>query len=396
MGAKASGKQPQVGTIADDTIAGGTMLHLDLPTTGELAHLARRRPDVAVSIYLPTTPVSTETDPDRLLLKNLARDALAEALEGGADKRRVAAIRTEIDDLLADVTFWRHQANGLVLLATPDEIRTYRVATALAPEAEVSDRFHLKPLMRTMNYFDACYVLALSEGAVRLIEVPADLPPAEVEIPGMPGDVTSVGRARSLTDSSGDRSTGNEAERVRVRHYCRAIDASLRGLLSGGDIPLIVAAVSRIGDIYASVNSYPSLAQQRIDGNPDRRSVAELASGARTILAGLQDDRIARWHDTFAERRGQDRATTDLDRIARAATFGVVDSLLVDMDQVIEGSIDGDGLISVSTTGTPSTYGVTDEIARRVLLTGGEVLVVRSDEIPDASEPIAATLRYAF
>jgi hypothetical protein len=372
------------------------MLHLDLPTTGELADLARRRADVAVSIYLPTTPVSTETDPDRLLLKNLARDALAAATGVGADKRRVAAIRAEIDDLLADVMFWRHQANGLVVLATPDEIRTYRVATALAPEVEVSDRFHLKPLMRTMNYFDACYVLALSEGAVRLLEVPADLPPVEVEVPGMPDDAASVGRARSLTDSSGDRSTGNEAERVRLRHYCRAIDASVRGLLSGGDVPLILASVSGIGDIYRSVNSYPHLATERIEGNPDRRTAAELAAAARTILDEMHDDRVALWHDTFAERRGQDRATTDLGRIARAATFGAVDSLLVDMDQVIEGSIDDDGRISLSESGTSATYGVTDEIARRVLLTGGEVLVVRSDEIPEATEPIAATLRYAF
>lgn len=372
------------------------MLHLDLPTTGELADLARRRADVAVSIYLPTTPISVETEPDRLLLKNLARDAIAAASESGVDKRRVAAIRAEFDDLLADVMFWRYQANGLVVLATPDEIRTFRVATALDPEFEVSDRFHLKPLMRTMNYFDACYVLALSEGAVRLIEVPADLQPTEIEVPGMPADAASVGRGRSLSDSSGDRSTGNEAERVRLRHYCRAIDASIRGLLSGGDVPLIIASVSGMGDIYRSVNSYPHLATQRIEGNPDRRTAADLANAARTILDEMHDDRIARWHDTFTERRGQDRATTDLGRIARAATFGAVDSLLVDMEQIIEGSVDDDGRVSLAESGTASTYGVTDEIARRVLLTGGEVLVVRSDEIPDQTEPIAATLRYAF
>lgn len=372
------------------------MLHLDLPTTGELADLARRRADIAVSIYLPTTPISIETDPDRLLLKNLARDAATQMTEAGLDKRRIAAIRAEIDDLLEDVTFWRYQANGLVILATPDEIRTFRVATALDPGFEVSDRFHLKPLMRTMNYFDACYVLALSEGGVRLIEVAADLPPTEVEVPGMPSDAASVGRARSLSESSGDRSTGGEAERVRQRHYCRAIDAALRGLLSGGDIPLIVAAVPGIGDVYRSVNSYPHLADRRIEGNPDARSAAELASAARTILDGLHGESIGHWHAEFAERQSQNRASTDLGRIARAATFGAVESLLVDMEPVIEGTIDDEGRISSGASDDLKSYGVTDEIARRVLLSGGHVLVVRGDEIPDDTGAIAATFRYAI
>jgi hypothetical protein len=79
-----------------------------------------------------------------------------------------------------------------------------------------------------------------------------------------------------------------------------------------------------------------------------------------------------------------------------SAGYGAVESLLVDMDQVIEGFIDDDGRISIAESGTSSTYGVTDEIARRVLLTRGEVLVVRGDEIPDAAESIAATLRYAI
>lgn len=372
------------------------MLHLDLPTHGELANLAGRRSDIALSIYLPTTPVSIETEPDRLLLKNLARDAAARMNAAGFDKRRIAAIRSEIDDLLADEMFWRYQANGLAILATPDEIRTYRVATAVSPDFEVSDRFFLKPLMRTMNYFDACYVLALSEGAVRLVEIAADLPPTEVEVPGMPKDASSVGRARSLSDSSGDRSTGGEADRVRLRHYCRAIDASIRSLLAGSDIPLIVASVSGIGDVYRSVNSYPHLADQRIEGNPETRSAADLASAARTILDGLQSDSIDRWLAEFAERQSQDRASTDLGMIARAATFGAVESLLIDMEPELEGSIDDQGRISSGTPDGVVSYSLTDEIASRVLLSSGRILVVRSDEIPGDFGPVAATFRYSI
>lgn len=370
------------------------MLHLDLLTRGELVDLAAQRADAAVSIYLPTTPVTVENGPDRLLLKNLARDAGVSMSDAGIDKRRVRSIMTEIDDLLADEPFWRFQANGLAILATPDAIRTYRVATAFSPHFEVSDRFLLKPLMRTMSYFDACYVLALSEGGVRLIEVAADLPPTEVEVPGLPKDASSVGRARSLSDNSGERSTGGEPERVRLRHYCRAIDAAIRSLLAGSDVPLIVAGVSGISDVYRSVNSYPHLAEGRIDGNPETRSAADIAGAARAILDDIHDESITQWNLLFAERLNTDRASTDLGIIARAATLGAVESLLIDMESDLEGALDAQGRITSDMTDNLMSHDTTDEIARRVLLTGGRILALRQAEIPDMGGPIAATFRY--
>ena len=41
-----------------------------------------------------------------------------------------------------------------------------------------------------------------------------------------------------------------------------------------------------------------------------------------------------------------------------------------------------------------ANYGVADEIARRVMLAGGKVLAVRSDDVP-GSGSVAAILRYA-
>lgn len=40
------------------------------------------------------------------------------------------------------------------------------------------------------------------------------------------------------------------------------------------------------------------------------------------------------------------------------------------------------------------TYGVADEVARRVLSTGGEVLSVRAEDMPEPGKAVAAILRY--
>lgn len=87
-------------------------------------------------------------------------------------------------------------------------------------------------------------------------------------------------------------------------------------------------------------------------------------------------------------------ATTDLVMAARAATMGAVDTMLVDIDAVVPWTVDdADGAVTVASEPGSSRYGIVDEIARRVLLSGGRVLGVRAADIP-GGKPVAAILRY--
>jgi len=68
------------------------MLHIDLPTRSEIEKLSDHRGFPTVSIYLRTTPVTQETQGDRITLKSLLKSAVAEMEAGGVDKRAVAAV----------------------------------------------------------------------------------------------------------------------------------------------------------------------------------------------------------------------------------------------------------------------------------------------------------------
>ena len=69
--------------------------------------------------------------------------------------------------------------------------------------------------------------------------------------------------------------------------------------------------------------------------------------------------------------------------------------MLVDIDRTVPGSIDEAGAVTFADGEDADSYGVVDEIVRRVLLAGGRVLAVRADDIPDGG-PAAAILRYAI
>ena len=189
------------------------MLHVDLPASAELEALAAHRGEASVSIYLPTTPLTQEAAADRIALKNLARKAVDQLRAGGTDKRVVWPLEEQLDDLVDDDEFWRFQARSLAVLATPEHVHTYRVASDLTAMVEVSDRFHLKPLLRAVTFPQVAYVLALSENVVRLVEVAADLPAATVKVDGMPASAaSSVGKASINDRSPSGRIQGSEGK----------------------------------------------------------------------------------------------------------------------------------------------------------------------------------------
>ena len=110
-------------------------------------------------------------------------------------------------------------------------------------------------------------------------------------------------------------------------------------------------------------------------------------------MDGIYRDELTAWRTLFEARANQGRATTDIAQAARAGAVGAVDSMLMDIDETLHGRIAEDGAIVFAEQPTPTNYDLVDEIATRVITTGGRVIGVRKAEIPWAAA-LAATLRY--
>lgn len=372
------------------------MLYVDIPTRSEIAALNGTRSDACVSIYLETTPLTQETGTSRIELGNLARQAREQLETAGFDKRRLAALQEQIDAVAEDDEFWRLQANSLALLVTPESLRTFRLANRLTSMVEVSDRFHLKPLLRAVTFPQSAFILALSENAVRLVEMHADLPAATIRIDGLPKDAASAAGKSTLNDRApSGRIQGSEGQNVRFQQYARKVDAALRPFLAGRETPLILAATGRLAAVFRAVNSYPHLLPDDISDSPDRIADADLAKAARPVLDAADARELAGLKALYEKRADDGRATTDISDAARAATYGAVDTLLVDIDTVVAGTVDEDtGAVTFAETASAGTYGVIDEIAGRALASGARVLGVRRADLPGRGD-LAAILRFA-
>ena len=371
------------------------MLYIDLPTRSEFTTLFNTRADACVSIYLETTPVTQDIQAARIALGNQLREAQQQLQDAGFDKRRLAALAEQIDDLAGDDEFWRFQANSLAVFATPDSLRTFRLANDLSSMVQVADRFHIKPLLRAVTFAHSAFVLALSENAVRLIEINADLPPTPVKVADLPSDAASAVGKSTLNQRGFHRTIqGSEGQNIRFAQYVRQVDAALRPILAGRETPLILAATGRLASVFTQLNSYPHLLPETIGDSPDRLSETELAARARPILDRAYAHQVQNLHTLYDKRNGERRTTTDLSDAARAVTFGAIATLMVDIDAVVPGFVDDDsGAVEFAQTDDARAYDIIDEITSRALATGAEVIAVRREDVPGRGN-LAAILRH--
>jgi hypothetical protein len=393
------------------------MLHIDIPTLEEFKALAATRGDVCVSLFVATSPFGDQAEANRVAFKDLAKEALSQLQEAGIDKRRIEPIAEQFGRLAGTILentddnkfryrerdpseeideFWRAQANGLAVLATPKTMRTFRLPDRPKPLAEVAGRFHLTPLIRAMVLPHDIFVLALSENHVRLVHVFVNLPPIPVHVPDLPKN------ARDATDrpsvnvrSPHGRIHGLEGQKVLLHQYARRVDRAVRSALAGQTAPLVLAAAEPLASIFRSVSSYPHLVEDMIGGSPDHVSDRQLEDAALPILNRLYTSELKAILACYDELKPR-RATTDVSYAAHAATAGAIDKLLVDPDAIIPGVVSElDGSVTYSTSDDAETYSVVDEVAQRALCTGAQVLGGKRKEFPNQS-PLVAILRYQF
>ncbi len=369
-------------------------LHLSLPDHDQVTGLLNHRRPGSVSIYLATDPAG-DARAERITLGNLRDEALAQLAQIDLPRGELGQVQGLLDDLLADEYFWAHQAHSLVVFVDPGHLTAFQLPNRLADLVEVSDRWHVKPLLRALTFSNSGYVLALSQNAARLLSVPVEGAVREVTVSDLPEDAVDAVAVSSISGRSHHgRLVGDEGRKVRLGQYARAVDAALRPVLRGRDTPLILAAARPMNDIYMSWNTYPHLAADIIEGNVETLSDSELGERARTIIDGVNATRLHELHQLFDQRTGEGRTETDVAAVARAATYGQVDTLFVDIDSTLSGSIDEAGVVTMSEVQDAVSYGVLDEVTRRVWLAGGAVLAVRAEEVP-AGGQVAAILRWA-
>lgn len=378
-------------------------MSIDVPTTRDFAELTQHRHPASVSIYVASwsatdgtrAPIVHDVEAARVALRSSANDALNQLEQIGISRPERDRISETVRELEGDPDLWATQGRTVAVFVSPETVRTFRLMNELPQHLAVGDRFDVGPLVRAVTFGHRGYVLGLTQGEIRLLLLESDATTQEIELPGLPAEAVAVlappeGTGR-LDRHSAEGALGPKVEQ---RRFCSMVQDVVLREIGDATEPLVLAAAADLEPAYREVNAYPNLLEQGIDANPAGLSLEDLESRGRAVLEQHYADQLAAWREEFDELRARGQASSQLSDVARAATAGHVDTLLFDLGSTLEGHIDEAGALIVADEPGPTTYGLIDEIAVRVLRSSGTVRAVRAADLPDDS-PVAATFRFA-
>lgn len=367
------------------------MLHVDLPTDDDLRQLADASSAATVTVYLPTTPVTTDADADRIAFVNLAREGVEALRAAGTSKGEADAIAEQLDDLADDSAFWAHQANGLAVISTASGTVTFRLPDPVGPSVYTGDRARLAPLVAAATAPRAFLVLDLSADGARLLESSGDRAATAIAVPEMPKSAADLAGKSSINDRShSGRLVGDEGRNVHLRSYARAVNAAVRPLLHGEVEPLVLVATEPLATMFREVNTYPHLLDTGVSLSADHEDDAAVARLAAPVAAEAAAAATTALIELLSQRHETGRAAFDASTVARAAVQGAVAILLLDTTANLPGAVNDDGTIAVD----GGAGGVAEDLVRLVLAAGGTVRHVDASRLP-GDTPVAAILRWA-
>jgi hypothetical protein len=369
----------------------------------ELKGLIEATSSPAVSIYLPTVRVTAQPEQNAVLLKNALGGIDERLVARGMTRPEAAGLLEPLRSLLADRDFWNHQLEGLALLRTPDTFERFKLPFSVREQVVVADSPYLVPLFRPLAHGATFYVLALSQGAVRLIECTAqgatEVDTSEFDIPhslaeALRYDDLQKPESRHPTTTGPGHGDDGEDHKGQVRRYVHAVEVGVSRHLNSRGAPLVLAAVDYVRAMYREKSDYSAVLPDGIDGSPDHLRPEQLLEAARPIMEAHFEKQMNELKDRYETALAHDGAACELEQVLWAAHDGRVDTLFVQDGAQEWAKVDAEGRSIERSNGLESgTEELHDLTARRSLINGGRVLALDDEAMP-CDGPIAAIYRY--
>ncbi|MBW4605470.1 MAG: hypothetical protein KME29_39460 [Calothrix sp. FI2-JRJ7] len=386
-------------------------------TREEIKALLEQSKQNSISIYMPTHPAGPEVRQDPIRFKNLIKEAEARLIEAGLEEQEANALLKKAHEL-DNAEFWEQLGErGLAIFISTDTFRYYALPLEFDELVVVTDRFHVKPLLRMLNGNGRFYILTLSQKEVKFFEA-TRYSIQQVEIENMPKSLDEAlnydedaqdGQFRIATSKGGTAnaavqpgsfhgqgSPDQDKHQADILQFFYLIDGALHDKLHEDTAPMVLAGVEYLLPLYRSASSYKYVLEEGITGNVKIESPQELHAQAWTIVEPYfhqsQQEVLERFHELYGSNSG--KASNNIKEIVSAAYYQRIDSLLVAVGEQQWGLFDPSSeTVYLHPEEETGDEDLLDLAAAHTLLNGGTVYAVEPQEVP-YSTPVAAIFRY--
>ena len=384
---------------------------MEVITNEQLRNLIQTSKQPAVSIFMPTHKAGRDVRQDPVELKNLLRSA-EEKLTASGMRGTVARDLLEPARLLVDdVEFWNRNEGGLAIYLAPDFFQAYRVPIELEEQCVVNDRFEVKPLLPLLEGH-RFYVLAVSDNDIRLlqcspqsccaVELPADVETSlKSAVRGgtdsTPGANRYAGDASNRQHSAGAwHGQGEEIQGELLEDhlfYYRQIDEGVRKVIQDEKDCVILAAADSVAPFYKQASQLKNICEEFIHGNAEHVANETLHQQGCALMEPKWRSELNELQNQFGTAISHNLASKDISDIIPAASMGRVGILFVSTGSTHWGKLTESNEVVEADPSEPGVEDLIDRAAVETILTSGQVVVVKPEEMPGNGE-LAAIYRY--
>ena len=361
-----------------------------------------------ISLYQPTHKYRPENKQDPIRFKNLIQKIEA-SLKERHNEEDIELIMKPFKDLAEDKLFWNSTSDGLAILSNGDKCIVYKLQRPVEELALVSDRFHIKPLIRYFQSADRYHLLGLDRKQFTLyegnrygfeeVELDPDIPRTIEDVLGdersepylNPGAYGGAGGTPMFHGHGGRK---DEIDKD-TEKYFRYVDKFILDNFSNPmKIPLILVALDEHHGVFNNITNNPYLMDSGIRQDYTALDLGQMRESAWRIIEAFYLEKTKKVISRYNIERAKFKASDDLGQVSRGVVENRVDTILLEADRRITGTINKEtGELKRQVKSGSEFDNVLDELAKMVFENKGQVIILPKERMPSTTGA-AAIYRY--
>lgn len=364
-----------------------------------------------VSIYLPMDKSGKEQNEHlaQAKLTMLIKEVHDTLLEYELNDKEITNYLMPLQVLIADTNLWRNPSDGIALFLNKTGLKYYTLPISFEPFTFIADHFYLKQLLPLYHNNGLYYLLELSEDYIKLFEGSRyhfkdlyfeDLNPNKLEkVVGFDYKPKMI-QFRSGQNSFGIGSyhghgEGKDEEKKELSTFFRVIDKGVNKAIKNKKAPLILACVNQLFGSYKEVNSYPNLYNKHISGDPQFKNKTKLHEESWELMQPYFEKPKKDKLKKFAELYNTPKISYQVNEIVPAPLNGKIDTLFIQKNEDVFGTFNKEnGHLILSSKKELANGSLTNLVAIKTFINGGNVFLLEEDEMPAKGRPLNAVFRY--
>ena len=354
--------------------------------TGWFAQLLADHQAPCVSIYFPAQRAAPPADQNQARFRDLLDKAQQQLREKYPDRFGKSVLRKLHTIPAEQIGPGPH--DGIAVFASPDYLQVIDLQRGVDDLVVVSDTFHVKPLIRTMQHGDRYEILCFSPNRIRIFEGNAHSI-TQLPLRNVPACIFEAHQVPVAGQSIG------QAAPMKMEQFIRLVDRAVwEDHSRTSHLPLVVAADSKHLAEFLGATKNQYVIEQGMALQPDHIDDARLHTEAWKMIEPRCRAELNRLGDQFRSAKARQKGSDELTQVAEAAAVGRVDTLIVDATVHIPGVVDRrSGMIEQDMLLDARAEDLLDNLAEMVLKRDGQVYVLPHEMMPtDAG--VAAMYRY--